>query len=57
MVTLTKATLPGLGEGFSARVLFYEGRYAGTWQHGPVGGHMFGTIEKAKPAEAPKDAK
>jgi hypothetical protein len=60
MVTLTNATLPGLGEGFSARVLFYEGRYAGTWQHGPVGGHMFGSIEKAKPskpAEALKDAK
>jgi hypothetical protein len=60
MVTLTKATLPGLGEGFSARVLFYEGRYAGTWQHGLVGGHMFGTIETAKPgksAETPKDAK
>jgi hypothetical protein len=60
MVTLTNATLPGLGEGFSARVLFYDGRYAGTWQHGPVGGHMFGSIEKAnpaKPADAPKDAK
>ena len=57
MVTLTNATLPGLGEGFSARVLFYEGRYAGTWQHGPVGGHMFGTIEKGKPAKAPNDAK
>ena len=57
MVTLTNATLPGLGEGFSARVLFYEGRYAGTWQHGPIGGHVFGTIEKAKPAEAPKGSK
>lgn len=57
MVTLTNATLPGLGEGFSARVLFYEGRYAGTWQHGPVGGHMFGTIGKSKPAEALKDTK
>ena len=50
MVTLTDATLPGLGEGFSARVLFYEGRYAGTWQHGPVGGHMFGKIERQKEA-------
>ena len=48
MVTLTNATLPGLGEGFSARVLFYENRYAGTWQHGPVGGHMFGKIERKK---------
>ena len=60
MVTLTNATLPGLGEGFSARVLFYEGRYAGTWQHGPIGGHMFGTIETAKPAkpvEKPKNGK
>ena len=57
MVTLTNATLPGLGEGFSARVLFYEGRYAGTWQHGPVGGHMFGKIETAKPAETPKGTK
>jgi hypothetical protein len=35
---------------FTARVLFYEDRYAGTWQHGKVGGHMFGKIEKAKPA-------
>lgn len=51
MVTLTNATLPGLGDAFSARVLFFEGRYAGTWQHGEVGGHMFGRIEKAKPAD------
>ncbi|MFN9719991.1 MAG: hypothetical protein ACK58L_14935 [Planctomycetota bacterium] len=48
MVTLTNASLPGLGEGFSARVLFYENRYAGTWQHGPVGGHMFGRIERRR---------
>jgi hypothetical protein len=46
MVTLTNASLPGLGEAFSARVLFYENRYAGTWQHGDVGGHLFGRIEK-----------
>ncbi len=48
MVTLTNASLPGLGDGFSARVLFYGDRYAGTWQHGPVGGHMFGKIERKK---------
>ena len=48
MVTLTNASLPGLGEGFSARVLFYQDRYAGTWQHGAVGGHMFGKIERRK---------
>jgi hypothetical protein len=57
MVTLTNASIPGLGDGFSARVLFYEDRYAGTWQHGPVGGHMFGKIERAKPAaENPQPA-
>ena len=48
MVSLTDATLPGLGSAFSARVIFYDGRYAGTWQHGKVGGHMFGRIEKNK---------
>ena len=51
MVSLTNATLPGLGSAFSARVIFHDGRYAGTWQHGKVGGHMFGTIEKAAAPE------
>ena len=42
-------------------VLFYENRYAGTWQHGKVGGHMFGRIEKksdekAADPSAPKQA-
>jgi hypothetical protein len=55
MVTLTNASIPGLGDGFSARVLFYEDRYAGTWQHGPVGGHMFGKIERAKPTAGKPD--
>jgi hypothetical protein len=55
MVTLTNASIPGLGDGFSARVLFYEDRYAGTWQHGPVGGHMFGKIERARPAAGTPD--
>ena len=50
MVSLTDATLPGLGSAFSARVIFHDDRYAGTWQHGNVGGHMFGRIEKTKPA-------
>ena len=45
MVTLTDLSLPGLGEGFSARVLFYDKRYAGTWDHGDYGGLMYGTIE------------
>lgn len=47
MVSLTDLTIPGMGT-FTARVMFYENRYAGTWQHGKVGGHMYGLIEKAK---------
>ena len=56
MVSLTDAAIPGMGDGFSARVIFYENRYAGTWQHGKNGGHMYGTIakSKAKPAEEKK---
>ena len=57
MITLTDATLPGLGAAFSSRVIFHEDRYAGTWQHGKVGGHMFGRIEKSKAAAKDKPAK
>lgn len=47
MITLTNATLPGLGSAFGARVIFHGDLYAGTWQHGNVSGHLWGTIEKA----------
>ena len=47
MITITDFTIPTLGT-FTARVFFYGDRYAGTWQHGAVGGHMFGRIEKAR---------
>lgn len=50
MISLTDLTIPGLGT-FTSRVLFYGDRYAGTWQHGEVGGHMFGKIEKAEAEE------
>ena len=49
IITLTNLEIPGLGT-FTSRVIIYEGRYAGTWQHGDVGGHLFGRIEKL-PAE------
>ena len=45
MITLTDLTILNQGP-FSARVLFYNGKYAGTWSHGKVGGHMFGKIVK-----------
>lgn len=46
VVMLTDYSIPSLGT-FTARVFFYDGRYAGTWQHGQqIGGHLFGRIEK-----------
>jgi hypothetical protein len=45
MIMLTDFSIPSMGI-FSVRLLFYGDRYAGTWQHGQVGGHMFGRIEK-----------
>jgi hypothetical protein len=46
IITMTDMGIPGLGEKFSTRVVIYDGLYAGTWAHGPVKGHMFGTIKK-----------
>ncbi len=56
MITLTKAKTP-LGE-FSARVIFYNQKYAGTWtHHGKGGGHLFGTIEHEDEQDADKEEK
>ena len=53
VITMTNFRIPVMGT-FTARVLFYGNRYVGTWQHGKVGGHMFGKIEPAKkPAKKP----
>lgn len=43
MVSITDFTIPTLGT-FTARVMFYSDRYAGSWQHGEFGGVMYGTI-------------
>ena len=45
VIMMTDHSLPGIGT-FTVRVFFYGDRYAGTWQHGTVGGHMTGRIEK-----------
>ena len=45
VITLEDVTLPGMGT-FSARILLHKNRYAGTWQHDDVGGHLFGTLSK-----------
>jgi len=45
IITLTDLTIPALGT-FTSRVMIFRGRYAGTWQHDKVGGHLWGRIEK-----------
>jgi hypothetical protein len=52
VITLTDLTIPLMGK-FSARVVIYDGSYAGTWSGAKHGGHMFGKIVK----EAEKPAK
>jgi len=51
VITLTNLGIPGLGT-FTSRVVIYDNRYAGTWQHGNVGGNLFGRIEKVKDEKA-----
>ena len=47
MISMTDFTIPTLGS-FTVRLVFYADRYAGSWQHGDVGGLMFGTIQKSR---------
>jgi hypothetical protein len=51
VITLTDLAIPGLGT-FTSRVVIYDNRYAGTWQHGKVGGNLFGHIEKIQEEKA-----
>ena len=50
VITVDKVLFPGFGT-FDARVVIRRGKYAGTWQHDRVGGHMFGTIERMSDEE------
>src|SRR5213075_3592134 len=52
VVTVDDLPLPGFGT-ISARVMFFEGHYAGYWKHGDHGGNMFGVIHPAE-KEQPK---
>jgi hypothetical protein len=45
VIEMTDYTIPTVGT-FSVRLMFYQDRYFGSWQHGKVGGHMFGAIKK-----------
>ena len=46
MIRLVDVEIPGLGSEFGATVVFDGDRYAGTWDHGEVGGFMFGRVVK-----------
>ena len=47
VITLTNYAVPGFGT-FSARVVFYDGGYAGMWGGEKSGGKMFGKITKVE---------
>ncbi|MEE2934810.1 MAG: hypothetical protein VYA84_02320 [Planctomycetota bacterium] len=53
VITMDGFWIPAMGT-FDARVMIHKGRYAGTWQHDAVGGHMFGTLEKTEEVESEK---
>lgn len=55
VITLDNFWIPAMGT-FGARVLIHSDRYAGTWQHDAVGGHMFGRIEKIEPSKPESDS-
>jgi hypothetical protein len=61
VIVVDNVTLPGFGT-VSARVLFFDGHYAGYWKHGDKSGNLFGTYrpggEKgSNKSSADKDAK
>lgn len=47
VVVVDTVDLPGFGS-VSARVLFFDGQYAGYWKHGEHSGNLFGEIHSAK---------
>ena len=47
VITMDEMNIPGLGT-FSAHVVIDGNKYAGTWSHGKVGGHLYGKIAKIK---------
>ncbi len=54
VIQVTDMNIPFLGK-YSARVVVYDGEYAGTWSGVGYGGQMYGKIVKAK-AKAKADA-
>ncbi len=51
VITLNEVPVPGFGT-FSARVVIHGDHYAGTWEGGDHGGHVYGQIVKRNPRPA-----
>jgi hypothetical protein len=47
VITITDLTIPGLGT-YAARVVLYQGQYAGTWSSKDHGGQVFGRIVRRR---------
>ena len=45
MISITDFSIPTLGS-FTVRLIFFDDRYAGSWQHGEFGGLMYGSIDR-----------
>lgn len=56
IITVDQLTVPGLGT-FDARVVIRNNKYAGTWAHNKVGGHLFGTFSKMEAEESQPTSK
>jgi hypothetical protein len=56
VVVVDQVDLPGLGT-VSARVMFFDGHYAGYWKHGEHSGNLFGEIHSAGKTAAPTSGK
>jgi hypothetical protein len=58
LITLSDIKLKGMPGKFAAKILIDDDQYAGTWNDGQSGGHMFGTIVhlRAKKAKIGKPA-
>ncbi len=48
VIAMDNVAIPGLGT-FSSHVVIEGNKYAGTWVHGKVSGHLFGVVEKLLP--------
>jgi hypothetical protein len=55
VITVDEMAFPGLGS-YTARVMIYRDHYAGFWTGKDHGGHLFGTLERAKDEEKKGDA-